>query len=219
MAMAIDRNEAARRGQQRKTATRHPYAAIEHRVIDSPAYADLSFSARALLVQLTRQLTVPNNNGRLIAAHSYLCRYGFSENTVSRGITELIGHGFVFRTRSGGFHRGAAMFAVTWVTLTENRDGLSCNSFKPFAWRDWAPDQKKSGSPNLRTFSRQFGGLTKTTAANLAVVPPPKFEDIELMPVHTAYGQWMKSYLARLAKHGPQFTDACSVVATYTSGT
>ena len=80
--MATDRTEQFRRGQSpAKTTTKHPYAAIEHRVIDSEAYADLSFSARSLLIQLTRQLTKPNNNGRLQAAHSYLTRYGFSDNT------------------------------------------------------------------------------------------------------------------------------------------
>lgn len=211
--MATDRHEAANRGQQRKPTTKHPYAAIEHRVIDCVAFADLSFSARALLIQFARQLTVPNNNGRLLAAHSYLTRYGFSENTVTRGIAELIDHGFVFRTRSGGFHQGAALFAVTWIGLADNRDGLSCNGFKSFAWRDWTPDQKKTRPPKVRTYSRKFGGLTKSTASNLVAVPPPKSEDTELIPVHTGYGQWIESYLARLAQHGPQFAAACSVSA------
>jgi hypothetical protein len=40
-----------------KASTKHPYAAIEHRVIDSPAYADLSYAARSLLVSITRQLS------------------------------------------------------------------------------------------------------------------------------------------------------------------
>lgn len=144
--MAIDRTEAIRRGQQRKwkQLKLDPYAAIEHRVIDSAAYADLAFSARALLLQFARQLTLPNNNGRLQAAHSHLERYGFSDNTVTRGVGELIKHGFVFRTRSGGFQRGAAQYAVTWLPLTDDCDDLSCNGFKRFAWRDWTPDQKKT---------------------------------------------------------------------------
>jgi hypothetical protein len=81
---------------------KHPYAAIEHRVIDSDAYADLTFSARALLMQLARQLT-KDNNGHLQATHSYMKRYGFSENTLTRAIAELIAHGFIYRTRSGGY--------------------------------------------------------------------------------------------------------------------
>ncbi len=181
--MGIDRTEASRRSKEpRKTSTKHPYAAIEHRVIDSPAYADLTFSARAILIQLARQLTKPNNNGKLQAAHSYLQQYGFSDNTVTRSIAELIEHGFVFRTRSGGFHQGAAQYAVTWLPLADRLDGLSCNSFKPFAWRDWEPAKKKTRPPNLRTYSRTFGERTTSTAANLGTVPPPKNTDIELMP-------------------------------------
>ena len=95
----FDRVEATRRGQSpRKTSIRHPYAAIEHRVIDSPAYADLTFSARSLLILIARQLG-KDNNGRLQATFSYMRRFGFSENTLSRAIQELIAHGLICRTR------------------------------------------------------------------------------------------------------------------------
>jgi len=217
--MAHDRHESAKRGQQRKPSGKHPYAAIEHRVIDSPAYADLSFSARAMLIQLCRQLTVPNNNGRLQAAHAYLEDFGFSDKTVTRAIAELVSHGFVFRTRSGGFHQGAAQFAVTWLPLTDNRTDLSCNGFKPFAWRDWTPDQKKTRPPNLRTYNRKFDGLTEAAAVNLSAAPPPKSTDIELMPVHSGYGQWIAGYLDRLSKHGPQFLAASPVALPAGDGT
>ena len=55
----MDRAESIRRGssQPRKTSTTHPYAAIEHRVIDSPAFADLTPSSVKLLLLLARQLT------------------------------------------------------------------------------------------------------------------------------------------------------------------
>lgn len=185
--MGTDSTEQNRRGQSAgKPGTKHPFAAIEHRVIESEPYADLSFSARALLVQLARQHTKPNNNGRLQAAHSYLERYGFSDNTVTRAIAELIEHGFVFRTRSGGFHQGAAQYALTWLPLTDNREGLSCNGFKPCAWRNWTPLGKKSRPTNLRTYSRKSGELTTSTAADLGCVPPPKNTDIELMPMYVA---------------------------------
>lgn len=183
--MAQDRAEAFKRGlpSRKAAATKHPYAAIEHRVIDSDAYADLSFSSRSLLTMLARQTTMPNNNGRLQAAHSYLERYGFSDNTVTRGVAELIEHGFVFRTRSGGFHQGIAQYALTWLPLTEKRDGLSCNGFELFAWRNWSPSKKKTRPPNVRAHSRRNGELTMGIAANLAANPPPKNADIELMPV------------------------------------
>lgn len=72
-----------------KASTRHPYAAIDHRVIDSPAYADLTFSARSLLTLLTRQLT-KDNNGHLQATYKYMKAFGFdSEHTLSRSIKQL----------------------------------------------------------------------------------------------------------------------------------
>ncbi len=159
---------------------KHPYAAIEHRVIDSAAYADLTFAARSLLVQLARQLT-KSNNGHLQATHAYLKRFGFAENTITRGIGELITHGFIYRSKSGGFHQGAAKYAVTWLPVT-SKDGIFLQGFKPFAWRDWSPEEKKSPPPNLRTCSRKNGERTPATPPKFEAIPTPKIEDIEYMP-------------------------------------
>ncbi len=124
-----------------KISTKYPYAAIEHRVIDSPAYADLTFSARSLLVQIVRQVTVPNNNGQLQATSTYMKPFGFSVNTLTRATQELITHGFIYKTKSGGFPQGAAQFAVTWLSVTNTR-GIFMQGFKACAWRDWQPEQK-----------------------------------------------------------------------------
>jgi hypothetical protein len=124
-----------------KTSTKHPYCAVEHRVVDSPAYASLSFSARALLVIITRQLN-KDNNGRLQATYSYLRRFGFdSEHTISRAIKELISRGIIYRSRCGGYQQGASLYAVTWLSITK-KDGLFLAGFKPCAWRDWNPEEK-----------------------------------------------------------------------------
>jgi len=88
-----------------KTSTKHPYAAIEHRVIDSPAYAELTFSARALLVQLARQLT-KSNNGHLQCTFTDMQRFGFSVNTLSRATHELITHGLSTKPKAAGFIKG-----------------------------------------------------------------------------------------------------------------
>ncbi len=186
-----------------KPSTKHPYAAIEHRVIDSPAYADLTFSARALLVLLCRQLTKVNN-GRLQATYSYLARFGFSENTIGRSVKELIAHGMIYRSRCGGFHQGPSQFAVTWLAITSRQD-LFLEGFKPCAWRDWQPADKKTPPPNLRTDSRKNGGLTATTPPIFAAVSPPKSEDIELMPcrgVDSPPLNWIPAYLDRIAERG-----------------
>ncbi len=164
-----------------KTSTKHPYAAIEHRVIDSPTYANLSFSARSLLVLITRQLS-KDSNGHLQATYSYLRRFGFaSEHTISRCIKELISHGMIYRARAGGYQQGAAQYAVTWLPIS-NRQGLFLDGFKPCAWRDWKPDENKSPPTKVQDTHGKNG--IRTTSANAigAVGSAPKSADIELMP-------------------------------------
>jgi len=181
--MAIDRTEQFRRGQSvTKTTTKHPYAAIEHRVIDSPAFADLTFSARSLLVLIARQLT-KDNNGRLQATFSYMRRFGFeSDRTVSRAVAELIAHGMIYRTRSGGYQQGAALYAVTWLSIKQ-RDGLFLDGFMPCAWRDWKPEKNKTPSSKIQYPYRKIGGLTPAATDKIAVGYPVKSADYELMPL------------------------------------
>ncbi|MEY4593018.1 MAG: hypothetical protein RIR18_1913 [Pseudomonadota bacterium] len=181
--MATDRTEAVRRGKSPpKTTTKHPYAAIEHRVIDSEAYANLTFSARSLLVLIARQLS-KDNNGHLQATFSYLHRFGFdSERTLARGIAELIAHGMIYRTRSGGYQQGPSKYAVTWLPITSNREGLFLDSFKPCAWRDWKPEKNKTPPAKMQSTSFTFGTLTPFSHAKNTAISGAKNEDIELMP-------------------------------------
>ena len=181
--MSFDRAEG-RRGQstQRKGSTKHPYAAIEHRVIDSEAYAALTFSSRALLVLLTRQLT-RDNNGHLQATAKYLKAFGFaSEHTVSRGIKELIAHGFLYRTRYGGYQQGASQYAVTWLSIT-NRNGLFLDGFQPCAWRDWKPEDKKIPPSKMQSINCKNGMLSPATPPKNAVRYPFKSADNEYVPI------------------------------------
>lgn len=170
-----------------KKATEHPYAAIQHRVIDSVAYADLTFSARSLLVLITRQLTVnaiwPNgNNGHLQATFSYMERFGFSVNTLTRATRELISHGMIYRTKSGGFHQGAAMFAVTWLPV-KNTKGIFMAGIKPCAWREWQPPEKKLRPPKVRTCNLKNGDWTSPATTKSEAEPPPKNELNVLVPI------------------------------------
>lgn len=163
-----------------KTSTKHPYLAIEHRVVDSLAFADLTYSASTLLMLLARQLT-KDNNGHLQATYSYMRRFGFSENTLSRAIAELISHGLIYRTRSGGYQQGAAQYAVTWRSITR-REGLFLAGFKACAWRDWQPTNKKIPPSKLRRTHRKNDELTPATPPKFEVDSPPKTEGIELIP-------------------------------------
>lgn len=164
-----------------KPSKTHPYAAIEHRVIDSAAYADLSFAARSVLVLLARQLT-KDNNGHLQASFKWMSRYGLgSENTLGKALKQLISHGFIYRTRCGGFHRGASFYAVTWLSI-KKKQGLFLDGFQPCAWRNWEPD-KKIPPRKLHLACCNKGDLPSPTDALSAGMPPPKTADNELMPV------------------------------------
>jgi len=165
---------------------KHPYAAIEHRVIDSAAYADLTFSARALLILIARQLT-KDNNGHLQATYSYMRRFGFkSEHTLCRAIKELIAHGLIYRSRSGGYQQGAAQYAVTWLTI-KRREGLFLNNFKHCAWRDWVSNEKKSPPAKMQSTSCKNGMWTLPTPAKNAVGTPRKSADNELIPICSSF--------------------------------
>ncbi len=181
-----------------KPSTKHPYAALEHRVIDSPAYASLTFSARSLLTILTRQLT-KTNNGHLQATFSYLQRFGFdSDKTITRGVRDLIAAGMIYRTWAGGFHQGPSLYAVTWLPITQRdkphldgfkitrRDKLYLDGFKSCAWRDWQPPENKNTPPKVRTASRKNVPLTIVVADKSTAEPGDKSTDNELMPCRGA---------------------------------
>lgn len=180
--MAADRAEQSRRGQSAsKTTTKHPYAAIEHRVIDSPAFADLKPTAQALLVLLARQLT-KDNNGHLQASFKWCNRFGIgSEHTLRTAIAELIAHGFIYRTRSHGANGAWARYAVTWLPI-KLRDGLFLSGFVSCAWRDWVPTKKKSSPQKLLDSSGIKCSFTPEHPAETAGSRGAKTADYELIP-------------------------------------
>ena len=129
-------NNSRQSPKKNKSSLNHPYAAIEHRVIDSPAFADLSHSSIRLLLIMVRQLN-GTNNGQLQATWSYCKTRGFgSENTLRVAIAELISHGFIYRTRSRGPNKQWAKYAVTWVSI-KKREGLFLDGFLFDAWKHW----------------------------------------------------------------------------------
>lgn len=180
--MATDRAESFKRGQSAtKTTTKHPYAAIEHRVIDSPAFAALRPSSVKLLLLLARQLT-KDNNGHLHAAFKWCAGYEIgSEHTLRDAIAQLIAHGLIYRTRSHGANGAWARYAVTWLPI-KNRDGLFLAGFKSFAWRDWVPPEKKSTRQKVQEQSGRKCSFTPQHPAETAGTRGAKTADNELMP-------------------------------------
>ena len=164
-----------------KTSAKHPYAAIDHRVIDSLAYADLAHSACRLLILMARQLT-KDNNGHLHASFKWCRRFGIrSEHTLRNAIAELIAHGFIYRTRSHGANGAWARYAVTWLPITR-KEGLFLAGFVPFAWRNWQPDEKKSSPQKMPDQSSRKCSFTPKNPAETAGIPPVKTAVYELMP-------------------------------------
>lgn len=168
-----------------KTSTKHPYAAIEHRVIDSPAYADLSHSACRLLTLLARQLT-KDNNGNLQATFSWCKPRGIaSEHTLRDAIADLIAHGFIYRTRSHGANKAWARYAVTWLSIKKS-DGLFLAGFVPFAWRNWQPTKKSTGQ-KVQEQSGKKCSFTNENPAQSAGTPPAESADYEYVPIEVIY--------------------------------
>jgi hypothetical protein len=170
--MGVNREERgypSTRARPRKTI--HPYTAIEHRVMDSEAFADLTPSAALLLFLIARQLT-RDNNGHLQATFSFVSSRGMrSEHTLSRALRELIAHGFIYRTRAGGYQKTAALYAVTWLPIT-SRTGIYPDGFVKCAWHNWTPAQaaKPRKARSAQTEKSQKAGHE----ARLA--PHPKLE-------------------------------------------
>lgn len=201
--MGIDQDESRRqRGVDRASKPmRHPFVALEHRVIDSPAYASLSFSARDLLVLMGRQLT-KDNNGHLQATFSWCERYGFgSEHTLRDAIADLISRGFIYRTRSHGANGAWARYALTWLPI-KKREGLFLDGFVPFAWKAWAPDQparKKSSRQKVLEHSGRNCSFTPELPAESAGKPTAKTAEYE----SCCHGSnWMPGYIAKLDQVG-----------------
>lgn len=177
-----DQTEAKERGILKpKLSTKHPYAAIEHRVIDSEAYADLSHSSCRLLTLIARQLT-KDNNGQLQATFSWCKKRGIgSEHTLRDAIADLIAHGLIYRTRSHGANKAWARYAVTWLPV-KNRKDLFLDSFKPYAWRDWEPPKEKSSPQKVQDQSGRKCSFTKQSPAESAEVLQAESAGYELMP-------------------------------------
>lgn len=186
-----------------KPRHRWPYLAIDHRVVDSEAFAGLSFSAKALLLLLARQLS-KDNNGHLQASFGWCKRFGFgSEHTLRKAIAELIAVGFIYRTRSWGANRAWATYAVTWLPIKKS-DGLFLAGFKTFAWRQ--SGDMPNGKSSRHKMPDQSGILCSFTPEVPAVsagMTPANSAVYELIPIPIAnYGGWIVGELARLAACG-----------------
>lgn len=113
------------------------FVALPWSVLDSPAYARLSYPARALLLELARQY-VRDNNGKLLASFSYLSKRGWnSADVISRAKKELLDAGFIHETVKGHRPNKASWYALTWYTLDRHKgyDLGAVETFRRGAYR------------------------------------------------------------------------------------
>lgn len=224
--MATDRVEASRRGQSpARTTTKHPFISIDHRVVDSPAFAALKPSAQALILFIARQLK-KDNNGHLQATFSWCKRYGIgSEHTLRDSIAQLISHGFIYRTRSHGANGAWATYALTWLPITK-KDGLFLAGFVPMAYRNWQQPEKKTTPQKVQDGSGRKCSFNPKVPAESAGTHPAKTADYESLlpcigvksahsthrksePAPSHYGDWLAPYISRLTSSG--LAHACPV--------
>lgn len=164
-----------------KRLLKHPYAAIEHRVIDSEAFADLRPNSVRLLLILARQLTAENNNGHLQATWSYCRKRGFgSQGTLKSAIEDLIRHGFVYRARSRGPNKIWARYSLTWLPIKQ-KEGLFLDGFLFDSWKFW----KKSTPQKPKGVSTKNCSLTLESSSHSGVTTPSKIDDYELVPIRS----------------------------------
>lgn len=181
--MAIDKHEAKTRGQQfSKPKSGHPIAAIEKRVMDSAAHCYLTYSARAVLMVLCRNLE-KDRNGHIQLSETQAAQLGIERKTLRRALKELIAHQLIAMTWRGGKVQGSCnKYALTWMPI-KDRKGIQLNNFKQDTWRDWQPSEKKTAYRKCPQDKPQNVPLKAISNPEMSPTPWAKIGHIEVIPV------------------------------------
>lgn len=167
----------------------YPFAVIPRDVIDSPAFADLNGEAVRTLLIAARQWN-GSNNGHIQLTFTYCSKHGIgSQHTLKNAIASLIGHGFIYRTRSRGTENGRntwARYALTWESISKERTGLFLDGFRSNAWTEWAkPITVLSGGSNRRKDSAQSAVSPNNHVAQIASNPSAQNADYEYLAIYS----------------------------------
>jgi hypothetical protein len=93
------------------------FLALPYSVLDSSDFQKLSTNAKALLLEVGRQLR-KDNNGRLLLSKAHLLPRGWkSSDMISKGKKELLECGFIYETVMGHRPNKASWYAVTWQAI------------------------------------------------------------------------------------------------------
>lgn len=105
-----------------KAKSSNSFAGIPRRIMESDSFKGLSFSARALLLELCFQYR-GHNNGDLVVAHHVLKKRGWrSRTTIEKARDELLKAEFIVITRIGKRENPGgccSLFAITWLAIDE----------------------------------------------------------------------------------------------------
>ena len=170
------------------------FVAMPLDVLDSDAYLGLSYSAKALLMEIARQYSRANN-GRLLASENYLRERGWkSSDTITRAKRELIEAGFIHEMVKGHRPNKASWYAMTWYMLDEDDrfDAGTVESFELGAYRDSSPhgqmDRVERRQALYRKWDRQNDGLTPETGVGGNDVAPETGVAGDLIAPETGVG-------------------------------
>lgn len=148
--MAVDKQELRHKPQ--KFVMHGPRIWVPLEVLRGRAWAELSFSAKALLFDLASQLRARHgeiyNNGDLTTALEVLSPAGWTRRgTVLKAAKELENAGLICKTRQGRLPNLATLFGLTWLPLNEsNKLDIRAQgfAFKAYLLKDPAPSLRQS---------------------------------------------------------------------------
>ena len=141
-----------------------PFVLIDSEVLNSPAYLDLSFSARSMLLEVLH-FHNGRNNGSIWITKRVLEERGFSKNTATKALKELRSHGFLFMTKKGGnIAGGCSWHAITWLPI--NRvEGQILDNLVFKAYKNWKPSEINDRSEFGTALTQKVGLINLSTLA------------------------------------------------------
>lgn len=121
--MGVDRNERLKKPDKFQLKGARIWLPLD--VLQGAAYASLSMSAKALMIELAGQLRAKHgdiiNNGDLTTAISILKPRGWvSEKTIRTAAHDLERAMLIIKTRQGQRPNKCNLYAVTWLPLNES---------------------------------------------------------------------------------------------------
>ena len=103
-----------------------PFSQIYHALLDDPIYMELSYPAKALLIDATRFYN-GRNNGDICLTRKLMRPRGWNSNDVlCRAKNELIEAGLLILTRQGGRHQ-CSLYGFSWLAIDECKGKLDIN--------------------------------------------------------------------------------------------